>query len=108
MTRGGAAGRSLNDRRTNLSISENWLSWCCLSSDSETISWKNLGVAGFRVPASIIPNYSGARKPDPTTLSRAVLPKLAVIFSVVIVIVNVSGPNGRVTAVTVGKRLYRS
>ena len=44
-------------------------------------------VAGFRVPASIIPNYSGARKPDPTTLSCAVLPKLAVIFSVVLVVV---------------------
>ena len=57
-----------------------------MSSDSETISWKNRDAAGFRVPASIIPNYSGARKPDPTTLSRAVLPKPAVIFSVVVVV----------------------
>ena len=57
-----------------------------MSSDSETISWKNLVRPGFRVPASIIPNYSGARKPDPTTLSCAVLPKLAVIFSVVVVV----------------------
>ena len=31
ITRGGAAGRRLNDRRTSLSISENWFSWCCLS-----------------------------------------------------------------------------
>ena len=58
-----------------------------MSSDSETISWKNLDVASSRVPASIIPNYSGARKPDPTTLSCAVLPKPAVIFSVVVVLV---------------------
>ena len=58
-----------------------------MSGDSETISWENLGVAGFRVPAKVIPNSSGARKPDPTTLSCAVLPKPAVIFSVVVVVV---------------------
>ena len=57
-----------------------------MSSDSETISWKNLVLAGFTVPAKVIPNSSGARKPDPTTLSCAVLPKPAVIFSVVVVL----------------------
>ena len=39
------------------------------------------------MPAKVIPNSPGARKPDPTTLSCAVLPKLAVIFSVVVVVV---------------------
>ena len=39
------------------------------------------------MPAKVIPNYSGARKPDPTTRSCAVLPKPAVIFSVVVVLV---------------------
>ena len=63
-------------------MTQNWLSWCCLSSDSETISWKNLVRAGFTVWAKVIPNSSGARKPDSTTRSCAVLPKPAVIFSI--------------------------
>ena len=48
------------------------------------VPWQNLVRPGFTVWAKVIPNSSGARKPDPTTLSCAVLFKPAVIFSVII------------------------